>query len=463
MAIDDLVNELILTPEQQEERKEPGTNITGPSETEQFVEVESYEIPEEYRVITDGINLPSQLVRSRQLFGYFSSYKEITHTTASLVGTLATVSMIGAGRVRTFTGSPVSTYIAYIAPTASSKDPVIKGMRAVDRAVNTTATVVKSGSGLQSAGALNTMLSNCGEQLILTIDEFGDVLGDILKGANSARGTLKAPFKEMHSVGHKEFYEGAAYSDQGGKIKLSDPVKIESLAFGILGVTTKNQLMNHVERKYLEDGTLNRFLFIDGTNHRPTRNDSFGEINIPPQLMAYLDTFQIVDEETVMMRLDDDARTYWVYGMGDIQVGTGEISRWCNDDDIKLNIASRVNLNALRLATALAFFEGMETLPKWLLEWCFNFALLNMDNFYRLYYEDNESSELMDDIEAVMNWWDIQSPGAHVSKTVLARNATRLKTMKSRQRGELLKELVERGEIVENKDGTFTKILATVG
>ena len=423
----------------------------------EYADIEIDEIPEEYRIITDGINLPSQLVQSRKLFSYFSSYKEITHTTASLVGTLATVSMVGAGRVRTFTDSPVSTYIAYIAPTASSKDPVIKGIRAVDRAVNPDATIVKSGSGLQSSGALNTMLGNCTGELILTIDEFGDVLGEILKGSGSSKGTLKAPLKEMYSVDHGEVYEGAIYSNQGGKIKTDDPVAVESLSFGILGVTTKTQLMEHVERKYLNDGTLNRFIFVDGTHHKPTESGTWGERDISPQLLHHLNTFQIIDEDSKKMRLEADALIYWKHGIGDHSLGTGELGNWCGDDDTRLALASRVKLNALRLATALAFFEGMEEVPKWVLEWCFNFTLLNMENFKRLYHEDTETSEIMEQIDAVLNWWDRRPRGEHISKTILAKTATRLKRMKSRQRGELLDELLERGEIVENKDGTFTR------
>ena len=416
------------------------------------------EMPKEYTVITDGKNLPSELIHCRQVFGYFSNYKEYTHTTASLVGTLMVASAISAGRVRTFTGAFPTLYMAYIAPTASAKDPVIKGLERVDFAVNSEDRTVRNASGLQSSGALDSMLRDCTGQMIIIFDEFGDFLGDVVEGKGSARGTLKAPLKTIYSTNYGDTYHGNQYSDQGGKIKL-DPVSIKNLAFGILGITTKNQLLNKIHTDHLSDGTINRYIFVDGTGHKAANSGTYGEANIPVQLMTHLDSFEMIDEDTEMMRLDEDSLLYWKFNISDIAAESGQIWEWCKGDDTKIELASRVRENSLRLATSLAFFEGFGTIPKWLIEWSFNFTLMSVQNFYRLfYYHDPKGDEHLKMIEKVMGWFRKHS-GKSISKTTIAQNCTHLRKLKSDERKKVLSELLERGLVSTNSDGTLSYVV----
>lgn len=383
-----------------------------------------------------------------------------THPIAALTALLTIVSTITARGYYSDTKASSTLYLIMIGKTGVGKNMVVKVPNAIMNALDSKHKILTG--KIHSEGAMDDIFKfqNVAVQIV---DEFGDFLGHMLNDKGGYFKAIAAKMKNLYSLTYG-IYEPSRYSSTGGKNKTDDPWHTERPCFGITGVTTEAQLLRNLNTEQISDGFLNRFIILNGQDVEPQFNIA-PEYDIPADILEHMVSIPMgtgysepsltgsnqrvtyfTDNEYRIIPFSEDAKRYYNTFIGDADIENTDIYRFCLNDEseIKREISVRWRENALRMAVAISAYEKFDEVPLNVLEWCYNLVKQSSLNFLQLFQEKASQTQYEELKQKAVTWFRSQNPlGQYYSLSHLARNARPFSTTKSKERLELLNDLVE--------------------
>jgi hypothetical protein len=412
-------------------------------------------------------NFPSSLLpENKKLLDWIINSKYEPHPSAVIASYITILGTLFARYVYTETECSTSMYCVAIAPTASGKDIVTKIPEKVFNHIrDKNREIVKS--KVNSVGALDDIFK---DHPIVTIiyDEFGDQVGPALKGSSTALADLITKYKNLYSETNGT-YEPSRYSSSGRKANIQIPWKQERPCLSITGITTKQQLLDNLDDKFIRDGFINRFMFIDGSEMVPLEDqlaipkkevpDDIREhiADIKTKLLEYIKSNN-VSFKIIPMR--PESLRFFKEGIGTrFKVGS-DIYSYCKAgaEETRGALSGRWRENALRLATAISAYEGFEEVSEEVLKWAYTFVKTLGIDFYDKYERDISITRWSGLKDKATDWFHNHGKnGEGFTKTELQQNARPFKGLKKNERNELLEDLETIGTIESYKDGNIVK------
>ena len=405
---------------------------------------------------SSGNSFPAELEMSRLTFEWLIYSEHKTHPTAALATLFTIASAITARMFYTETGASTTLYQILIAKTGAGKNITTHApIKALD-AIGFSRLIISS--KISSIGALDDIFKQQ-NVAIQVVDEFGDHLGNMMSDKGGYLKSLAAKIKNLYSSTNGT-YESGRYSSSGGKAKTNEPWTLDKPCFGLTGITTKTQLFKHLDNDMLHDGFLNRFIILDGNDIKPIFPTKVFK-GVPNELRSHLEllkknNFTDYNESVhTIVPLSKEARKYYHNYIGDADMPDTDIYKYClNDDtDVKRAVSVRWRENSIRLATALTAFETLDEVSLEVLKWCYNLIKHSSLNFIAS-FEKEATVTKYELLKAKAIQWFQKHNDDKVSLTVLAQKARPFSTLKSKDRLELLDDLIESGfinkEMVEN-------------
>lgn len=400
---------------------------------------------------SSGENFPAELNMSKLTLEWLLCSEYKTHPMATLATLFTIASAITARTFYTETGASTTLYQILIAKTGAGKNIVTHAPIKALKSIEYSRLIISS--KISSIGALDDIFSQQ-NVAIQVVDEFGDHLGSMMNDRGGYLKSLAAKIKNLYSSTNGN-YESGRYSSSGGKTKTNEPWTLDRPCFGLTGITTKTQLFKHLTDDMLHDGFLNRFIILDGNEVNPIFSQEIFE-GVPNELVEHLRSLQknnFINNDAllkVVVPLSTKAREYYHKFIGDADMPDTDIYKYCLNDEteVKRAISIRWRENAIRLATALTAFEQLDEVSLDVLQWCYKFVKHSSLNFIAS-FEKESSTTKYEILKSKALQWFKKNKNDKVSLTYLAQKARPFSTLKSKERLELLDDLIESGFIVK--------------
>lgn len=380
-----------------------------------------------------------ELKKCNEMYDWLMTSSRKVHHSAAIMTVITVASAASARTVYTETTAPTSLYTSLILPTGSGKNMVAQ------MASSILGSKIHNG-GIASVGGLETLLEM--KPAVTQIsDEFGDKLGHMIKDKGGYLKEVMGVHKSLYSIGENK-HDTKAYSSGGGKLKQT-VATIDRPCFGLCGLSTRDQLLNNLDDSLLADGYINRFIFVDGTDIKPTFVEPEKIDRDKPMWFADIENdirnnYTGWDKEYTRIPMNVDARDYYLKFIGDCDWEGSDIHAFCKDDEYYRQVSQRWAENTIRLATALAAMEGLTSVPKWLIEWCYKFVKGNSIKFIDLFKDHEVKSDLVIHIEKIKDKLKAYN-GAEINKSFINSKVTRFKNLEIRMKNEVMTHLVENG------------------
>jgi hypothetical protein len=347
-----------------------------------------------------------------------------------------------------------------IGKTGVGKNMVVKVPNAIMNALDSKHKILTS--KIHSEGAMDDIfkIQNVAVQIV---DEFGDYLGHMLNDKGGYFKAIAAKMKNLYSLTYG-IYEPSRYSSTGGKNKTEEPWHTERPCFGITGVTTETQLLRYLNADQISDGFLNRFIILNGQDVAPQFNID-PKYDVPKNILEHIVSIPMVtgyseptltgtnqrvtyftENEYRIIPFSEDAKRYYNTFIGDADIENTDIYRFCLNDEseIKREISVRWRENALRMAVAISAYEKFDEVPLNVLKWCYNLVKQSSLNFLQLFQEKASQTQYEELKQKALTWFNSQNDlKKWHDLSHLARNARPFSAMKSKERTELLDDLVK--------------------
>jgi hypothetical protein len=383
-----------------------------------------------------------------------------THPIAALTALLTIVSTITARGYYSDTKASSTLYLIMIGKTGVGKNMVVKVPNAIMNALDSKHKILTG--KIRSEGAMDDIfkIQNVAVQIV---DEFGDYLGHMLNDKGGYFKAIAAKMKNLYSLTYG-IYEPSRYSSTGGKNKTEEPWHTERPCFGITGVTTETQLLRYLNADQISDGFLNRFIILNGQDVAPQFNID-PKYDVPKNILEHIVSIPMVtgyseptltgtnqrvtyftENEYRIIPFSEDAKRYYNTFIGDADIENTDIYRFCLNDEseIKREISVRWRENALRMAVAISAYEKFDEVPLNVLEWCYNLVKQSSLNFLQLFQEKASQTQYEELKQKALTWFNSQNDlKKWHDLSHLARNARPFSAMKSKERTELLDDLVK--------------------
>ena len=394
---------------------------------------------------------PAELQMSQLTLEWLLCSEHKTHPTAALATLFTIASAITARTFYTESSASTTLYQILIAKTGAGKNIATHApIKALDT-IEYSRLIISS--KISSIGALDDIFKQQ-NVAIQVVDEFGDHLGNMMSDKGGYLKSLAAKIKNLYSSTNGN-YESGRYSSSGGKTKTNEPWTLDRPCFGLTGITTKTQLFKHLTDDMLHDGFLNRFIILNGHDVEPIFPQNVFK-GTPKELVEHLKLLQknnFTNHDAsvkIIVPLSAKARAYYHEYIGDADIKNTDIYRYCLNDetDVKRAISIRWRENAIRLATALTAFEKLDVVSLEVLKWCYSLVKHSSLSFMAS-FEKEASVTKYEMLKNKAIQWFKKRKDDKVSLTYLAQNARPFSTLKSKERVELLDDLIESGFIVK--------------
>jgi len=436
--------------------------------------------------------LPQELKQSQSLYDWLLVSDSKTHVTAALSTLLTIVSTITARGYYTQTRASTSLFTILIAKTGAGKNIVVKAPDNVMRLVSQHEKIIAS--KISSEGAMDDIFR---VQYSAThiIDEFGDQLGHMLSDKGGYLKVVSAKMKNLYSLTNAT-YHSSRYSSAGGKNKTSNPWSRERACYGVTGITTQAQLINHLEENMLHDGFLNRFIILNGNDVKPQFNKE-PKYDVPDEIIEHIKSIKISksfvpfkkekendDEDEISMdspeleyfdensyktiNLSKEASEYYHTHIGDADIEDTDIYKFCLDDESEINraISVRWRENTIRLATALTAYEKLDTVSKEVLEWCYELVKGSSLAFIKMFTQEASQSKYEQLKKNAIATFKKQEKDKWIPLSYLGTSVRPFKGMKSAERMDILDDFVDTGLIekkvdkINGKDTSYFRLVS---
>jgi hypothetical protein len=356
--------------------------------------------------------------RLNKTIDWLDKYSTKSNPVISLAGSLSIVQAATARVYRSehyYNGT--TAYIAVVARTGAGKDYIRKAFsRLFSEAGYSNNTSV--GNFISGASIRDTLAEY--PWVIAYLDEFGDMIkhGTQDKGG-PARDRLSTLRKAYSTEGE---LERTAYANRNrgtnlDSTSLSSPVIDPHL--GIVGLTTKQQFLSAISEGMLEDGTMNRFIYLSA-DATPSYN-RLPQFEPPKWLVTHvqdlrsggpnvastgvdIQSAEIADMRPTYQTVSwaEDALIYY-REIGDVEDPTTIIGSWCKDSSQRTQMAARARENAMRLATGITVYESFHEITKETLQWCFEFVFQCVNDFHLIYLEHAQTDKRLEQMRIIIN------------------------------------------------------------
>lgn len=379
-----------------------------------------------------------------------------THPIAALTTLFTIASAVTARGYYSDTHASSTLYLIMIGKTGVGKNTVVKIPNAIMSALDSKHKILTG--KIHSEGAMDDIFKSQ-NVAIQVVDEFGDFLGHMLNDKGGYFKAIAAKMKNLYSLTNG-IYEPSRYSSTGGKNKTDDPWHTTRPCFGITGVTTETQLLRYLNADQISDGFLNRFIILNGQDVDPQFNHD-PVYGIPEDILEHIRSIKMAtgysdasvtglnhftNDEYRTIPCSEDAKRYYNTYIGDADIKNTDIYNFCLNDEseIKREISVRWRENALRMAVALSAYEKYDEVPLNVLEWCYNLVKQSSLNFLQLFEEKASLTQYEEFKQKALTWFNSQNDLTKwYDLSYLARNVRPFSKMKSKDRRDLLDDLVE--------------------
>jgi hypothetical protein len=379
-----------------------------------------------------------------------------THPIAALTTLFTIASAVTARGYYSDTHTSSTLYLIMIGKTGVGKNTVVKIPNAIMNALDSKHKILTG--KIHSEGAMDDIFK-FQNVAIQVVDEFGDFLGHMLNDKGGYFKAIAAKMKNLYSLTNG-IYEPSRYSSTGGKNKTDDPWHTTRPCFGITGVTTETQLLRYLNADQISDGFLNRFIILNGQDVDPQFNHD-PVYGIPEDILEHIRSIKMAtgysdasvtglnhftNDEYRTIPCSEDAKRYYNTYIGDADIKNTDIYNFCLNDEseIKREISVRWRENALRMAVALSAYEKYDEVPLNVLEWCYNLVKQSSLNFLQLFEEKASLTQYEEFKQKALTWFNSQNDLTKwYDLSYLARNVRPFSKMKSKDRRDLLDDLVE--------------------
>lgn len=418
---------------------------------------------------------PTELKHSHSLLEWLMVSDTKTHPIAALSTLFTIVSAITARGYYTQTKASTSLFTILIAKTGAGKNIVVKAPDNVMRLASQHEKIIAS--KISSEGAMDDIFKM---QYSAThiIDEFGDQLGHMLSDKGGYLKVVSAKMKNLYSLTNAT-YHSSRYSSAGGKNSTSKPWSRERVCYSLTGITTQAQLLNHLDETMLHDGFLNRFIILNGHDVQPQFNKE-PLYDVPNEIIDHIKSIKVSksfvpteDEENMdsseleyfdenrykTICLSKEASEYYHHLIGDADIENTDIYKFCLDDDTEINraVSVRWRENSIRLATALTAYEKLETVSEDVLIWCYELVKSSSLDFIKMFTKEASQTKYELLKEKAINAFKKQDKEKWISLSYLSRSVRPFKSIKSKERQELLEDLRDIGIIELKQEKTNGK------
>ena len=410
------------------------------------------------------VYLPQELKQCKVLFDWLMVSDHKTNSIAAFTALITVVSAITARGYYTNTRASTSLFAILISPTGSGKNLVVKAPEKLMRLLDQGDRIIAS--KISSEGAMDDIF-RVQNIAIQVIDEFGDQLGHMINDQGGYLKVVAAKIKNLYSL-TDAVYSSARYSSSGGKNKTAKPWTMERPCYGLTGMTTKTQLLLHLNEDMLHDGFLNRFIILNGEDVKPQFNKP-PVFDVPIEIQEHIKSIKISklyreveseeeshyvdspdlnyfkEDERQIIHLSADALTYYEKFIGDPDIENTDIHSFCiNDaDEVKRAVSIRWRENTIRLATALVAYEKLDTVSLEVLKWCYELVKSSSIGFLSMFENETSVTKYAQLKTKAIQWFKKQDKDTWYSLTYLSQSARPFSSLKSKERKELLEDLVE--------------------
>ena len=288
------------------------------------------------------VEYPPGLVGAIAEYIYSSSRMQVR--SFSIAGALSTLSHLNRNKWYVKNSvTPLNLYQTLVGGTGKGKEDPRKAFKHL------------VGSAKRSGGICETVSS--GPALIRAISEdvsvmmLTDEFGIFLQVALSDKGSthLKELIKELLTLFGlgRSYYAGKKYASSKDNIPI-----IYNPYVSVLGTTTKTELLDGITSKSVDNGFLNRFLFVMASEENPINRKP--NIEIPQALLDEINTFCLVDFD------DPKDKIYpldYEDGAHDLMISLAE---QMGEEGAYANLWSRAEEQMIRVAGLLAIGDGYE-------------------------------------------------------------------------------------------------------
>ncbi|MCE7028461.1 bifunctional DNA primase/polymerase [Jiella avicenniae] len=362
----------------------------------------------------------------------------------------AALTIVGCAAGRQFqgpTGAGTALYVLGLAPTAQGKDTPLKQIGRVMQGAGLTMHLGPD-EFMSFSAVVNTMKRK--PLCLAPMDEFGDFMRRVFdrKGSIHARAIPKV----LRSLWGANFdmVATAEWADRP-----SEPLPAPHLS--IFGVSTHEQFYTALENGAVADGTLNRFLIVEGVR-RPKRVKPDVEREIVPQTIidgvrgVYLASGEMpaLSRNDVSANPADHGRTRrigWGPGAERAWEAFGaEVEQRMFDVPAEADLLGRTVEMAVRIATIVAAGRGSASVSVEDIAFGIDLARQSADTMIA------GAADFMAENEQEANWQKIVRMIRDGGGRVVYRSIfNRMRHMRSRDLRELLAHMVDTGVIVEEE------------
>lgn len=358
----------------------------------------------------------------------------------AIAGALTTLSYLNNNKA--YVGesdTPLNLYTCLVGDTGCGKEDPRK---AIKRLIDSVRNVLRGESiheSIASGAALLRSLEGNPSTLIL-IDEFGIYLQTALseRGSIHQKDLIK-DLMTLYGLG-RSFFAGKAYADKKQNIgQIANPY------INLIGTTTPLELLDGITPRMIDNGLLNRIIFVQADKENP--------INRKPDTQIS----EALKQEMAAIRAIDTSVIDYEDGAHDLLT---QFAEQLNEKDQFANLWSRAEEQTIRVAGLLAIGDG-GVIKREHVTWAWSYVNGSIKAFAQKLDKDlaenpfqKQAAKALDFIKNAINYSQDRQFGGYCRRGLMPRGKlTKLLKMKSREVDEVISYLLETRQISHCGDG----------
>ncbi len=397
------------------------------------------EQPEKYQEEIFTLEYPPGLVG--EIAGYIFQSSRMPIKSFAIAGALTAISHLNKNySYVSKSDTALNLYQCLIGETGRGKEDPRKAIkRLVDAASNTWAGKdSRIHESIASGAALLRSLEEYRHSLIL-IDEFGIYLQNALsdKGSTHQKDFIK-DLMTLYGLG-RSFFAGKSYADKKQNIG-----RIDKPYINLIGTTTPHELLDGITPKMIDNGFLNRIIFIRADNENPINREPNIQINADLK-QKFMELQGYNTSATRLNQLD------YENGAHDLLI---QLVESLDEKGQFANLWGRTEEQTIRVAGLLAIGDG-RVIKREHVIWAWNYVNGSIKAFARKLDKDlaenpfqKQAAKALDLIKDVRNYSSDKQFGSYCQRGLMPRGKlTKLLKMKSKEVEEIIIYLIETRQI----------------
>lgn len=358
----------------------------------------------------------------------------------AIAGALIVVSYLNSNKA--YVGgsdTALNLFICLVGDTGRGKEDPRKAIKRLIDSVRNVSRGESIHESLASGAALLRSLEEKPSTLIL-IDEFGIYLQIALsdRGTTHQKDLIK-DLMTLYGLG-RSFFAGKAYADKKQNIG-----QIDNPYINLIGTTTPLELLDGITPRMIDNGLLNRIIFVQADKENP--------INRKPDTQIS----EALKQEMAAIRAIDTSVIDYEDGAHDLLT---QFAEQLNEKDQFANLWSRAEEQTIRIAGLLAIGDG-GVIKREHITWAWSYVNGSIKAFAQKLDKDlaenpfqKQAAKALDFIKNAINYSHDRQFGKYCRRGLMPRGKlTKLLKAKSKEVDEVIIYLVETRQISHCDDG----------